>query len=35
LLPLTSLKQNSVKSGKHRSNIGFGDPFERGSLFPK
>ncbi len=28
-LPLTSLKQNSVKSGNHRSDIGFGDPFER------
>ena len=31
IMPLTSsLKQNSVKSDKHRSDIGFGDPFERG-----
>ncbi len=29
-MPLTSLKQNSVKSEKHRSDIDFEDPFERG-----
>ena len=32
-MPLTSSKQNSVKSEKHRSDIDFKDPFERGSLF--
>ena len=33
LLPLTSSKQNSVNFDKHRSDIDFKDPFERGSVF--